>query len=315
VATSEPTTLNLDASGPLEVGCWLDGSWVRSAGIPLLSCGALYGASVFDSCRAWRASDCARIYGLRQHLARLHRSADLATLTLRAGDEELVRGIAAVLRPCRPRSFVRVRILAFGVDPEICSQPASVAIMALPVEGYAPQRPRLRTATSRRRTSGELPRALKSPAAYLPVRREIAAARAAGYDDAVIVNEHGRVSEASRSNIVMLRRDVLATPPVSEGALPGVTKKILRHIAQQEHLDWESRPIERRELEQADAILLTSSSLGVVVVRSIDGREFPDNKLASFLCTRYEQLPQERPNDKFIGTIPLDFGLAYHEGR
>lgn len=271
--------------------------------IPVLSSAVLYGASVFDSCRAWRTEHGALVYGLGHHFGRFRRSAELALLDLNIDDDELLTSLADVLRKCPGTGFVRIRMLAYGMDSELCARRASVVLFSLPVEGYAPARPRLVVATTARRVQGELPRELKTPSRYLQVRREVAEARAAGFDDVVVWNEHGRVSEASRANVVMIRDDVLVTPPTSEGALPGVTKAILRHIAVRDGLRWESRPVDVAELEQADSILLTSSSLGVVAARSIGDRLITEDGVAGHLCRRYSALPTEHPGDEFLTRV------------
>ncbi|MCS7480350.1 aminotransferase class IV [Umezawaea endophytica] len=274
-----------------------------TAQIPLLSSAVLYGASVFDSLRAWRTRRGALVYGLAHHVARFRRSADLALLDLEVDDGELLRRVADALRDCPEDGFARVRVLAYGVDPELCDRRAAVAVFSLPVAGYASPRPRLTTATAARRVSGDLPRAVKSPSGYLRVRREVAAARTAGFDDVLVWNEHGRVSEASRANVVMIRDGVLVTPPTSEGALAGVTKKVLRHLALREGVRWESRPIDLAELGGADSILLTSSSLGVVAARSIGDRPLAEDGLAADLCHWYSALPLERPDDEFLTEV------------
>lgn len=282
----------------------LHGSNGAASDIPILSSAVLYGASVFDNCRAWKTEHGALVYGLKQHVGRFRRSAELALLDLEIDDDELVRRLADALRDCAYGRFVRIRMLAYGVDPELCGRRASVALFSLPVEGYAPPRPQLTIATSARRVAGDLPRSLKSPSAYLRVRREVAAARASGFDDVLIVNEHGRLSEASRANVVILRDRLLVTPPTSEGALPGVTKKILRHIALSDGLRWETRPIEAAELERAESILLTSSSLGVVAARTIGDRLLAEDGLAAHLCHRYSALPLQHPDNEFLTRVP-----------
>jgi branched-chain amino acid aminotransferase len=289
---------------------WMHDSWQTQSAIPLQSSAVLYGASVFDSCRAWRGRDAALVYGLAHHLARFRRSAKLALLDLPTGEMELEEGIGLVLRKYPPQKFVRVRVLAFGLDSELCSERASVAIFALPVEGYAPPRPRLVTSMTRRQSSGELPQELKSPSRYLWVRREVAAARASGYDDVAVLNEHGRIAEASRANIIMLHQGTLTTPPVSEGALPGITKKILRHVATREGLHWETRPVSVEELERADGLLLTSSSLGVVQAQSFNGRQFGDEELTAYLCGLYQRLPTDAPSDAMLSRLSLAANLC-----
>ncbi|MFJ5104707.1 aminotransferase class IV [Streptomyces sp. NPDC088554] len=270
--------------------------------MPLYTSAALYGASVFDNCRAWHADAASLVYGLAEHIERFKESAEEALLTL-PSDAEITAGIWAVLRRCRGRTFVRVRMLAYGTGHDIGSRQSSLSVFALPVAGYAPAAPHLMTTKTVRRAEGDLPRALKSPSTYLRVRRDVVAAREAGYDDLVVLNEHQRVSEATRSNIVMVKDGTLCTPPLNEGALPGITKRILRRLAVEDGIPWEERPIHRKELDQAEALLLTSSSLGVVVADSLDGRRFGPSPLAAQIQRRYTRLPEEHPDHECLTSL------------
>ncbi|MFF9397059.1 aminotransferase class IV [Streptomyces griseoluteus] len=254
---------------------------------------------MFDNCRAWRSSTTSRIYGLAEHIGRFKRSAQEALLDL-PPDAEIRAGVHEVLRRCTGSTFVRVRMLAYGTGQDIGSRQSSLSVFALPVAGYAPSAPRLMTAKFTRRAEGDLPRALKSPSAYLRVRRDVASARAAGYDDLVVLNEHERVSEATRSNIILVKDGSLCTPPLHEGALPGITKMIVRRLAIDTGTSWQERPISRNELERADALLLTSSSLGVVVAKSLDGHPFASSLLADEMQRLYTRLPFENPDHECL---------------
>ncbi|NQE85987.1 aminotransferase class IV [Nocardia terpenica] len=284
---------------------WVDGEWVANMSIPTRTTAVLYGASVFDNCRAWRGADCASVYGLVDHIERFRRSATEALLDLPVKDSDLTDGIAAVLSCSPPNKFVRVRMLAFGADEELCSRRASVVIFALPVEGYAPLNPRLVTSTTRRRVSGDLPRTLKSPSGYLFVRREVARARVAGYDDVVLVNEHDRISEATRSNLVIVNGSVFSSPPTSEGALPGVTKRIVRQLVTAAGFRWESRPIDCQELTSAEGVLLTSSSLGVTAAQSVNDRQLATTEAMQTICARYADLPFAESDHASLSVLPL----------
>jgi branched-chain amino acid aminotransferase len=282
---------------------WLDGRLVSTPSVSLRSCAALYAASVFDNCRAWIGYDSVWVYGLPQHLGRLRRSAELALLDLPGTDEEWCRGVSAVLAGHETQQAARVRFLAFGVDAEICARPASLAIFALPTSGYAPPHPRLVPAMTPRFPGGEPPRAMKSPALYLAVRRELAAARAAGFDDVIMLNDSGRVAEASRANLIVQHGDGLVTPPVSEGALAGITRTLLRTIATEDGITWSERPVEPAELLDCDAILLTSSSLGVTSAGGFRDRILSETDLTRHLCHRYGTLPQSDPDHEFLTRV------------
>ncbi len=95
-------------------------------------------------------------------------------------------------------------------------------------------------------------------------------ARAAGYDDALLVAHDGRVGEGTNANVAHLAGDVLVTPSV-DGLLPGVCRAALLDAARELGLAMEARPVALAELVDADAVLLTSSPRGLSEVTELDG--------------------------------------------
>lgn len=287
---------------------WLDGQWTDAAdtGCSFQSSAVLYGASVFDNARAYRSPGGWVVYGLRQHLERFHRSAGEAVLKIGPSDELLVETVHELLRrrDVSDDRWARVRLFAFGTSGDLCGPDTSLAVFGLPTGGYAPARPRLCFGLTRRATHGDVPRSLKSASAYLYARREVHTARQRGFDDIVVLNEHDRVSEASRANLVLVSGDSLVTPPTSEGALAGVTRSMLQRIASSDGIDWQTRPVSAAELRAADSVLLTSSSLGVVTAGGLEDRAFGPNAVADHLTTRYSSLPETEPDNPDLVWAP-----------
>jgi branched-subunit amino acid aminotransferase/4-amino-4-deoxychorismate lyase len=98
-------------------------------------------------------------------------------------------------------------------------------------------------------------------------------ARAAGGDESVLLNTAGNVASASAANLFLVFEDVLVTPDLSSGALPGTTRAlILEELAQAAGLGATERPVEPEDLDKASEIFLTSALLGVMPVTVVDGR-------------------------------------------
>ena len=96
-------------------------------------------------------------------------------------------------------------------------------------------------------------------------------ARRRGADEALLLNAAGRVAEASVANVFAVRADALVTPPVSEGALEGVTRATVLDLAESQGLHGSLAPLGRFDLLGADEVFLTGSGAGIVPVRSLDG--------------------------------------------
>jgi len=105
-------------------------------------------------------------------------------------------------------------------------------------------------------------------ASYVAMR----AARAAGADDAVFVDDHGRMYEASTANLFVVRDGILTTPPAHGEILPGVVRAKLMEVARADGLPVHEELVEAAGLTADDMILLTSSVRGVVMAASFDGR-------------------------------------------
>ena len=96
--------------------------------------------------------------------------------------------------------------------------------------------------------------------------------RAAGAADALYLDTEGHLSEATSSNVFVSRAGALATPPLSCGALPGITRATVVELARELGLSVDERPIQRDELFAADELFLTSSLRAIAPAISVDGR-------------------------------------------
>lgn len=96
-------------------------------------------------------------------------------------------------------------------------------------------------------------------------------AQAAGADEALLTTEDGRLLEGAASNLFMVRDGVLATPPVADGLLAGVTRQVVLEVAAELGIEVEERALHRRELALADEALLTATTREVVPLLRIDG--------------------------------------------
>jgi len=101
------------------------------------------------------------------------------------------------------------------------------------------------------------------------------AARRGGADEALLLNRRGLVAEASGANVFALRQDALLTPPVTDGALEGITRRRVLELAKELGIVAREQSLARYDLLTADEVFLTGSGAGIVPVRALDGQPIP----------------------------------------
>ena len=234
--------------------------------------GFLYGYALFETMRARGR----RIFRLHSHLERLSSSANMLGLPLPPLDLE--KACYEVLS-ANELDDARIRLtVSIGEGESVPDPPAdpvpTVFIMGAPynpppVEKY---REGYKAVVSKIRQNSKSPVARLKSANYLNnvlARRE---AKAAGADEAVLLNERGLLCEGSTGNVFLLYRGVLVTPNVESGCLPGITRQAVIELAAEMRTGVEQREVRLEELLQADEAFLTNSLLGLMPLRDIDGK-------------------------------------------
>jgi len=255
----------------------IDGQLVSDEGakISVLDHGLLYGDGLFEGIRV-RAG---RIFRLDRHLMRLALGARTIGLELPYAASELTRIIEDTVRAfARKEAYVRLLVTRgegpLGVDPTTCPKPTVVCIVAEIGLFSAEQRARglAMITSSYRRPNPDVQDVAIKTLNYLGSALAKQEARRQGADEALLLNQSGRVSEAAVANIFALRGRELVTPPALDGCLEGINRGAIFEIARDLGFSVSERSIGRRDLFAADEVFLTGSGAGVVGVRSLDGR-------------------------------------------
>ncbi|MFZ5605079.1 MAG: aminotransferase class IV, partial [Pseudomonadota bacterium] len=97
-------------------------------------------------------------------------------------------------------------------------------------------------------------------------------ANQAGMDEAILLNRNGHVAEGTADNIFVVHNGVLVTPPVSDGALEGITRNLIIELAQRNRIPLQEKSIAPYDLHTADEVFLTGTGAELIPVREIDGR-------------------------------------------
>jgi branched-chain amino acid aminotransferase len=255
---------------------WIDGKIVdgAEARVPVTDHGLLYGDGLFEGIRIYGG----RVFRLELHLARLAAGARALGLALPGGVEGLREVVLETARAFgEAEAYVRLIVTRgegpLGVDPTTCPLPRLICIVDSIRLYPAETRARgldLVTVSVRRPPADVLDPRVKS-LNYLNSALAKLEARRRGADEALILNLAGQVAEASVANVFVVRGGALATPPASDGALEGITRRSVLELAAGLGLPAAERTLGRMDLFSAEEVFLTGTGARIVAVRSLDG--------------------------------------------
>jgi branched-chain amino acid aminotransferase len=244
----------------------------EQAFVPVLDRGFLYGDSVYDVVRTYGG----RVFELGRHLDRMERTASRIGIALPPRsllESELLRTIDAAGDPESYARFIVTRGEGrFGLAPHLAEGESRLIIMVKPLEAPAPEQYerglRMAVARIRRNPPQALDPALKT-GNYLNGILALREAHAAGADDALMLDIHGQVTEASTSNVFHVKNGVVVTPPLSLGMLEGVTRGLLIEVARADGVTVREQPHGSEALVSADEVFVTSTIREVMGVTSL----------------------------------------------
>lgn len=262
---------------------WMDGELVDwdEARVHVLTHTLHYGSGVFEGIRAYPTSDGPAVFRLADHMRRLHDSAKLLHIDIPYSVEQLVEATRETVRvnqveSCYIRPLVYLGYGEMGLNPLPC--PVNVSIAVWPWGTYlgddgVKHGVRVKVSSWRRIDPNVNPSAAKGTGIYINSSLAKIEALKAGYDEAIMLNSHGWVAECTGENIFIVKDGRLLTPPLSAGALDGVTRDSVRTIARDLGYEVVETDLLRSDLYLADEAFLTGTAAEVVPIRSVDDRE------------------------------------------
>ncbi|MDW8237269.1 MAG: branched-chain-amino-acid transaminase [Aquificaceae bacterium] len=249
-----------------------------------------YGTAVFEGIRAyWNAQD-NQLYILfaLEHYERLCKNGKAMFLNPGYSPSELVNITIELLRKNSVREDVYIRPIAYFKDlkltPKLLDYTPEIAIYTYSFGRYLDTSKGIRAKVSSwiRNDDNSIPSRWKVAGAYVNSALAKTEALLAGYDEAILVNQNGYISEGSGENIFIVRDKTVITPAYSEHILEGITRRAVIKLLQKElALEVQERPIARSELFTADEIFLTGTAAEITPVTEIDNRPVGDGKIGS----------------------------------
>jgi branched-chain amino acid aminotransferase len=261
---------------------WMNGELVRweDAKVHVLTHALHYGSGVFEGIRAYETERGTAVFRHQDHLDRLRRSAELYYMELpytvdklREATHELIR--ANQLKSCYIRPVAYRGYGEMGLFP--LNLPVDVFIAVWSWGAYLGEEGqkhgvRCKVSSWRRMSDASFIPQAKASGTYLnSILAKVEVAKA-GYEEAILLNEDGNVSEGTGENIFVVRDGGIATPPASASILDGITARSVKQIAADLGFEVVERDIARGELYNADEVFLTGTAAEIVPVREIDDR-------------------------------------------
>jgi len=261
--------------------------------------GFLYGYGVFETMRAYNGS----VFRLDSHLARLHAAAKTLGIANELSAFDLEKACLDVLK-ANKLSNARLRLTLTLGEGDIIPSPDTCSGITVFIDGRKltpiPSKPyrmgyKAILSSSRRNSRSPLSR-LKSTS-YLENFLARQEAKDAGVDETVFLNERGFVCEGSRTNIFLMSCQMLITPSIESGALPGITRDVVLELAKSLGITTLVKQAELGELFTASEAFLTSSTIEVMPLTRLDNKPVGSGKpgpVTKLIMSSYHKLVADK---------------------
>jgi branched-chain amino acid aminotransferase len=264
---------------PSEV-IWMNGEFVRweDAQVHVLTHALHYGTSVFEGVRCYDTEIGPAVFRNQDHVERLYRSSSLYYMDIPFEREQIRQATLETiarnnLRSCYIRPLVFRGYGTMGLFP--LDAPVDVAIAVWEWGAYLGEEGkqngiRAKVSSWRRISPDSLIPAAKAGGQYLNSVLAKIETHKAGYDEAILLDDHGRVCEGSGENIYIVRDGVIHTPPQTASILDGINRRTAIRIAEDLGFEVVERDLSRAELYLADEIFMSGTAAELVPVREVD---------------------------------------------
>ena len=256
---------------------WLDEKLEeeQDAKISVFDHGLLYGDGVFEGIRFYNG----RVFRLEEHISRLYDSARAILLNMPWTQEQVCQFTVDTIKANGlSDGYVRLVVTrgtgGLGLNPYLCERPSMFIIastISLYPEEYYTNGLAIITCATRRPTPAALMPQVKSLNYLNNIMAKVEAIQS-GAMEAVMLYEQGYVAECTGDNLFLLKNGKLLTPPVSDGALDGVTRRVILELADQLGIPWAEQTLTRYDIFVADECFLTGTAAEVIPVISLDRR-------------------------------------------
>jgi len=247
-----------------------------------------YGTAAFGGVRGYwsEAEEELFIFRPQDHYKRLLNSAKLMNMDVGYSPDELVHITIELLQKEGYRQDVYVRPLIYFADEiigvKLHDLKTEITIFSVPFDKYVSNDTGAHVTVSswRRVDDNSIPARGKIAGAYVNTAFIKSDAVRSGFDEALVLNQDGHISEGSAENFFMVRDGVLITPPITDNILEGITRRSVIELARNElNLEVRERSIDRTEVYISDELFLTGTAAQVTAITRVDHRQIADGKM------------------------------------
>jgi branched-chain amino acid aminotransferase len=247
-----------------------------------------YGTAVFGGLRGYWNDDEKQLFVFRpaDHFKRFLQSAKLLNMELPYSADDLTRSVVDLLRAENHREDCYIRPLGYYSDEtigvRIHNLHGDVSIVALPFGHYNTNEDGMHVTVSswRRVDDNVIPARGKIAGAYVNSAFAKTDAQRAGFDEVIVLNQDGHISEGSAANFFLIRNGVFATPPITDNVLEGITRRTIIQLLRDElRVEVQERQIDRTELYLADEAFFCGTGVQISAITRADFRDIGSGKM------------------------------------
>ena len=263
---------------PLSKFVWLDGKYVTldKAKVPVTTHAIHYGTSIFEGIRAYWNSKNLFLFRLEDHMKRFRNSGKFYSISLNFTNKQIENAIINLCKKNNMKKTCYIRPFYFvgdyGINLHVTEKaPTNVAIFMFPFGDLFNKKGITAGVSSWRKFSvSSTPPQAKMGGNYLNSILATQEAKRNGYDEAILLDKLGNVSEAPGENIFIVKDDKIITPPLSSSALAGITRDSIFELAKDRGYKVVIREITRSELYIADEVFLSGTAAEIIPIIRID---------------------------------------------
>ena len=271
---------------PLSKYVWFDGKFVTldKANVPITTHAIHYGTSVFEGIRAYWNGKNLYVFRLDEHVKRFRRSGQFYNISLNFSDKIISDAVIGICEKNKIKQSCYIRPFYFigdyGINLHVTEKaPTNVAIFTFPFGDLFDKNGITAGVVSWRKFSDmSTPPQAKMGGNYLNSIIATQEAKRNGFDEAILLDHNGNVSEAPGENIFIVKKGQLITPPLSSSALNGITRDAVIKIARDLDIDVTETEIARSELTVSDEIFLTGTAAEITPIIAMDGKKIGNGK-------------------------------------
>ena len=295
---------------PLSKYVWFDKKYVltEKAKVPITTHAIHYGTSIFEGIRAYWNGKNLHVFRLDEHVKRFRKSGQFYNISLNYSDKIISDAIIGICKKNNIKKSCYIRPFYFignyGINLHVTEKaPTNVAIFTFPFGDLFNKNGISAGVVSWRKFSDmSTPTQAKMGGNYLNSIIATQEAKRNGFDEAILLDHIGNVSEAPGENIFIVRDGQLLTPSIASSALEGITRDAIIKIALDLDIDFIERDISRSELTMADEIFLTGTAAEITPIISMDSKKIGNGKpgkITKKMMQEYSDIVMSK-NDDYI---------------